>query len=112
MCVLSHTDVGGGRHLKLKLRRDGVAMDAIFFSANTAACGIENGQRLDIAFTLQINQFRGNRTVQLQLCDLRPAPTRSQLCATCAPPPPAPSWSAPCSAGSRPGRPCPPGRRP
>lgn len=54
-------------------------MDAIFFSANTAACGIENGQRLDIAFTLQINQFRGSRTVQLQLCDLRPAPTRSQL---------------------------------
>ena len=79
VCVLSHTDVGGGRHLKLKLRRDGVVMDAIFFSANTAACGIENGQRLDIAFTLQINQFRGNRTVQLQLCDLRPAPTRSQL---------------------------------
>ena len=79
VCVLSHTDVGGGRHLKLKLRRDGVAMDAIFFSANTAACGIENGQRLDIAFTLQINHFRGNRTVQLQLCDLRPAPTRSQL---------------------------------
>jgi len=79
VCVLSHTDVGGGRHLKLKLRRDGVAMDAIFFSANTAACGIENGQRLDIAFTLQINQFRGNRTVQLQLCDLRPAPTRCQL---------------------------------
>lgn len=79
VCVLSRTDVGGGRHLKLKLRRDGVAMDAIFFSANTAACGIENGQRLDIAFTLQINQFRGNRTVQLQLCDLRPAPTRSQL---------------------------------
>ena len=79
VCVLSHTDVGGGRHLKLKLRRDGVAMYAIFFSANTAACGIENGQRLDIAFTLQINQFRGNRTVQLQLCDLRPAPTRSQL---------------------------------
>ena len=79
VCVLSHTDVGGGRHLKLRLRRDGVVMDAIFFSANTAACGIENGQRLDIAFTLQINQFRGNRTVQLQLCDLRPAPTRSQL---------------------------------
>lgn len=79
VCVLSHTDVGGGRHLKLKLRRDGVALDAIFFSANTAACGIENGQRLDIAFTLQINQFRGNRTVQLQLCDLRPSPTRSQL---------------------------------
>lgn len=79
VCVLSHTDVGGGRHMKLKLRRDGVVMDAIFFSANSQACGIENGQRLDIIFSLQINQFRGVRTVQLQLCDLRPAPTRSQL---------------------------------
>lgn len=79
VCVLSHTDVGGGRHMKLKLRRDGVVMDAIFFSANSASCAIENGQRLDIVFTLQINHFRGNRTVQLQLCDLRPAPTRSQL---------------------------------
>ena len=79
VCVLSHTDVGGGRHLKLKLRRDGVVMDAIFFSANTAQCGIENGQRLDVVFSLQINQFRGVRSVQLQLCDLRPAPTRSQL---------------------------------
>ena len=79
VCVLSHTDVGGGRHLKLKLRRDGVGMDAIFFSANSASCQLENGQRLDIVFSLQINHFRGNRTVQLQLCDLRPAPTRSQL---------------------------------
>ncbi len=79
VCVLSHTDVGGGRHLKLKLRRDGVVMDAIFFSVNSASCAIENGQRLDIVFSLQINHFRGNRTVQLQLCDLRPAPTRSQL---------------------------------
>ena len=79
VCVLSHTDVGGGRHLKLKLRRDGVVMDAIFFSANSASCQLENGQRLDIVFSLQINHFRGNRTVQLQLCDLRPAPTRSQL---------------------------------
>lgn len=79
VCVLSHTDVGGGRHLKLKLRRDGVVMDAIFFSANSATCPLEQGQRVDIVFTLQINQFRGCRTVQLQLCDLRPAPTRSQL---------------------------------
>ena len=79
VCVLSHADVGGGRHMKLKLRRDGVVMDAIFFSANSQTCGIENGQRLDIIFSLQINQYRGMRSVQLQLCDLRCAPTRSQL---------------------------------
>ena len=71
--------MGGGRHLKMKLRRDGVVLDAIFFSANAAACGVSPGERLDVIFTPQINEFRGTRSVQLQLCDLRPAPTRAQL---------------------------------
>ena len=79
VCVLSCCDVGGGRHLKMKLRRDGVVLDAIFFSANAAACGVSAGDRLDVVFTPQINEFRGSRTVQLQICDLRPAPTRAQL---------------------------------
>ncbi len=78
-CVLSCTDVGGGRHLKMKVRRDGAVLDAIFFSANTADCGISQGDRVDLAFHLQINEYRNSRTVQLQLCDLRPAPTRAQL---------------------------------
>ena len=77
--IVSCCDVGGGRHLKMKLRRDGVVLDAIFFSANSAACGVTAGDRLDVVFTPQINEFRGNRTVQLQICDLRSAPTRAQL---------------------------------
>jgi len=77
--VLSCCDVGGGRHLKMKLRRDGAVLDAIFFSANSAACGVSAGERLDVLFTPQINEFRGSRTVQLLICDLRPAPTRAQL---------------------------------
>lgn len=78
-CVLSCCDVGGGRHLKMKLRRDGITLDAIFFSANAAACGVVPGDRLDVIFTPQINEFRGSRAVQLQICDLRAAPTRAQL---------------------------------
>ena len=78
-CVVSCCDVGGGRHLKMKLRRDAVVLDAIFFSANAAACGVSAGDRLDVIFTPQINEFRGSRAVQLQLCDLRPAPARAQL---------------------------------
>lgn len=78
-CVASCCDVGNGRHLKMKLRRDGVVLDAIFFSANAAACGVSPGDRLDVIFNPQINEFRGARTVQLQLCDLRPAPARAQL---------------------------------
>ena len=77
--VLSCSDVGNGRHMKLRVRRDDVAVDAIFFSANCTTCGVKPGDRLDLVFTPQINEFRGNRNVQLQLCDLRPAPDRVRL---------------------------------
>ncbi len=77
--VVSCCDVGGGRHLKMRVRRDGVPLDAIFFSANCAQCGVSAGDRLDLLFHPQINEFRGARSVQLQICDLRPAPTRAQL---------------------------------
>ena len=77
--VLSCGDVGNGRHMKLRVRRDGVVIDAIFFGINSAACGVTAGDRLDLVFSPHINEFRGNRTVQLQLCDVRPAPDRVQL---------------------------------
>ena len=35
------------------------------------------GSRVDAAFYLQINEFRGNRTVQLQMVDIRPSLTVS-----------------------------------
>lgn len=76
--VTACADVGGGRHLKLRLKWDGRLFDAIFFSANAAAAGVSVGDRIDVAFTPQINSFRGHREVQLQLCDLRAAPTRAQ----------------------------------
>ena len=74
--VSSLAEVGGGRHLKLRLSRGGHLLDAIFFSVGAAETGVAPGDRIDVTFTPQINEFRGNRSVQLQLCDLRPAPTR------------------------------------
>ena len=76
--VASLSEVGGGRHLKLKLTAAGRTLDAIFFSASAADAGIAVGSRVDAAFTPQINEYRGWRNVQLQLCDLRPALTRAQ----------------------------------
>jgi single-stranded-DNA-specific exonuclease len=70
--------VGGGRHLKLRLRYQDVGFDGIFFSATAAQLGLGPGDRVDVAFTPQINEFRGARTVQLQICDVHSAPTRAQ----------------------------------
>ena len=40
--------------------------------------GLAPGGRVDVAFYPQINEFRGTRSVQLQVADLHPAPTRAQ----------------------------------
>ncbi len=76
--VQSVSLVGRGRHLKLRLESRGTVLDAIWFSAEDL-CGLTPGCRIDAAFSPQINEFRGVREVQLQILDLRPAPSRAQL---------------------------------
>jgi len=71
-------DVGGGRHLKMRAARDGKTMDLIFFSVTREQSGLMVGDRADVAFYPQINEFRGSRSVQLHLVDLRPAVTEQQ----------------------------------
>lgn len=68
-------DVGGGRHLKMRVCLDGRTLDAIFFSTTRAQSGMQVGDRVDLAFYPQINEYRGARTVQLHLVDIR----RSQV---------------------------------
>lgn len=71
MTVESCTGVGGGRHTRMLLSRDGERIDAIFFSMSLSEMGLQPGIVLDVAFFPQINEFRGERTVQLLVTDLR-----------------------------------------
>ena len=70
-------NVGQNRHLKLRLSKGSAQFDGIFFSATAEACGCPPGSRVDAAFYLQVNEFRGARSVQMQLVDLRPSLTAS-----------------------------------
>ena len=74
--VMARSLVGSGRHLKLKLTKRGQNLGAIFFSAGEWLPDV--GSRVDVAFYPQINEYRGSRSVQLHLVDIRPAPSRSQ----------------------------------
>jgi len=76
--VDSIQSVGQGRHLKLHLSKGPCRFDAIFFSVTEAECGVSVGSRVDAAFYLQANTFRGNTTLQLQLIDIRPSLTPSR----------------------------------
>lgn len=77
--VQTMSQVGRGRHLKLRLESRGKTLDAIYFSADGAELGLTPGCRVDVAFYPQINEFRDNRTVQMQVIDLRLAPSRAQM---------------------------------
>ena len=63
--------VGQGRHLKLRLSKGSARFDGIFFSMTEEEAGVTAGMRVDAAFYLQANTFRGNTTLQLQLVDIR-----------------------------------------
>ena len=66
-------NVGQNRHLKLRLSKGNVQFEGIFFSATAESCGCAVGTRVDAAFYLQVNEFRNNRTVQMQMVDIRPS---------------------------------------
>ena len=65
--------VGGGRHMRLRLRRGHYSLNAIFFSADPVSAGVATGDVVDVAFHPQINEFRGVRSVQLNVIDIRPS---------------------------------------
>ena len=72
--------VGGGRHMRLRLRGGRTVLNAIYFSANPETASVQPGDMVDIAFTPQINEFRGERSVQMNVLDIRPS-----CCADCSP---------------------------
>lgn len=72
LTVTELMEVGGGKHLRLQLSDRRHSWGAIFFSTNAQRAAVSQGDVVDIAFTPQINDFRGMRSVQLNLIDIRP----------------------------------------
>ena len=67
------TPVGGGRHMRLRLRSGRYGFNGIYFSATAASASIGEGDLVDVAFIPQVNEFRGERTAQMNVTDIRPA---------------------------------------
>ena len=65
--------VGSGRHMRLRLKNGRHSLNAIYFSANPETASVAVGDVVDIAFSPQINDFRGERTVQMNVLDIRPS---------------------------------------
>lgn len=59
-----------GKHLKLSLEQGGKKFDAIGFNLGKYASTLTNGQKIDIAYSLEENIWNGNTSLQLKLKDI------------------------------------------
>ena len=76
------TPVGNGRHLRLRLQSRDHSWGGIFFSATAETASVCQGDVVDVAFIPQINEFRGEKSVQLNIQDIRPACKMPVACDT------------------------------
>ena len=65
--------VGSGRHMRLRLRQGRHSINAIYFSTTPETASIAVGDLVDVAFIPQINEYRGERSVQMNVLDIRPS---------------------------------------
>ena len=72
--------VGNGRHMRLRLRHGRHTLNAICFSTTPESASIEPGDVVDVAFQPQVNEFRGERSVQMNVLDIRPSCKASVGC--------------------------------
>ena len=76
------TQVGNGRHMRLRLTQGHHAVNGIYFSASPESASVAPGDLVDVAFVPQINEFRGERSVQMNVLDIRPACKAACPCVT------------------------------
>ncbi len=62
-----------GRHLRLTVERKGAALHAVMFGMSVEDFPFEAGDRIDLAVNLDINEFRGERSLQILVRAVRPA---------------------------------------
>jgi single-stranded-DNA-specific exonuclease len=71
--VRNARSVGGGKHLKVAI--DGhdysQVLDGIGFGLGERAADLQTGSLIDIVFHLEVNQWQGQRSLQLNVQDLR-----------------------------------------
>ncbi len=69
--ILGKKTMGDGKHLKVTFGINGQNIEGVFFGKGSLDKGLFVGDKVDIIFTLDINVFRGNESLQIKLIDMR-----------------------------------------
>lgn len=65
--------VGGDRHTRLTIEKNGVRMTAMYFNMQASSLPFTNGDSADILYTLEVNEYMGRRTPQMTVRDMIPS---------------------------------------
>ena len=68
--------------MRLRLQSQHYGFNGIFFSATPESASVQAGETVDVAFVPQINEFRGEKSVQMNIQDIRPACKEEVSCDT------------------------------
>ena len=71
--VNSIRSLSEGKHLKLTLKEEGNVIDAIGFNMGKLVEDYKIEDKVDVAGTLEINEFNGRRSVQINVKDIMKA---------------------------------------
>lgn len=72
------THMGGGKHTRLLLEQDGVCLTALYFGVGEGELDFTCGDVIDVLFTVDINDYKNVRSVQMVLQDTRMAQELSE----------------------------------
>ena len=67
------THIGGGKHTKLTLQKDGIQITAMYFGVGEGELTAKEGDDVDVLFNIDVNDYKNVRSAQMILHDIRPS---------------------------------------
>ena len=60
-----------GKHLKIKVVKGNIALDAIAFGRGDMYSQLGKGSEIDVAYSIEENEWNGTKSIQLKVRDIR-----------------------------------------
>ncbi len=77
--VVDITGISDGKHTKLVLGNGRTTHSAMYFSNSPDSLGVYVGDKVDILFSIDINEWQDRKNVQLIIRDLKPSQAQSDI---------------------------------
>lgn len=63
--------IGGGKHLRMLVVKDGITLSAVWFGVSLGALNFDTEEPVDLLFRLGLNDYMGNVSLQMTVLDMR-----------------------------------------